>query len=97
VAQLVDLYEETAAHNVVRVTLHSDAHGVVVDGREMAGLPPSVFQVMDSNRRAGGRSGSWGRLLHEQRVKTEYQLSGCQVLRLEVKAPEQPERMDSTR
>jgi len=86
VAQLVDLYEETAAHNVVRVTLHGDAHGVVVDGREMPGLPSSVFKIMDSNRRTGGRSGSWGRLLHEQRVKTEYQLSGCQELRLEVKA-----------
>lgn len=93
IPQLVDLFEETAAHNVVRVTLHADAQGVVVDGREMAGLPPSVFQVMDSNRRAGGRSGSWGRLLHQERVKTEYQLSGCQELRLEVKAPkEQPAR-----
>ncbi len=90
ISQLVDLYEETSAHNVVRVTLHSDAHGVVVEGREMPGLPESVFQVMDSNRRTGGRSGSWGRLLHQERVKTEYQLSGCQELRLEVKPPETP-------
>ena len=86
VAQLVDLVEDTAAHNVVRVTLHSDAQGVVVDGREMPGLPASVFAIMDSNRRTGGRSGSWGRLLHEERGKTDYRLSGCQELRLEVKA-----------
>jgi hypothetical protein len=87
VGQLMDLYEETAAHNVVRVTLHADAHGVVVQGREMPSLPGSVFRIMDSNRRTGGRSGSWGRFLDQQRVKTDYQLSGCQELRLEVKAP----------
>jgi hypothetical protein len=87
VGQLVDLYEESGAHHVMRVTLHGDARGVVVEGREMQGLPGSVFEIMDSNRRKGGRSGSWGRLLHEERVKTDHQLNGCQELRLDVTAP----------
>jgi hypothetical protein len=85
VEQLVDLFEESGAHHVMRVSLHADARGVVVEGREMQGLPGSVFEIMDSNRRRGGRSGSWGRRLHEERTKTDFQLSGCQELRLEVK------------
>ncbi len=84
IEQLVELVEETSSHHLIRATLHSDAKGVVVAGREMQGLPASVFRVMDSNRRAGGRSGSWGRLLHEERVPTDYQLSGCQELRLDI-------------
>ncbi len=90
VEQLVELYEETGAHNLARVSLYSDARGVVVDGREMQGLPGSVFDVMDSDRRAGGRSGSWGRLLHAESVRTAYELAGCQELKLEAKAPLKP-------
>jgi hypothetical protein len=90
VEQLVELYEETGAHNQARVSLYADARGVVVDGREMQGLPGSVFDIMDTDRRAGGRSGSWGRLLHAEPVKTAYELSGCQELRLEAKAPQKP-------
>ena len=89
-AQLVDLYETSSGHNLLRVTLHGDARGVVVEGREMPGLPRSVFSIMDSERRTGGRSGSWGRLLHEDGVRTDHQLTGCEELRLEVKAPERP-------
>jgi hypothetical protein len=86
--QYVELFEEQTAHNVLRLTLHTDARGVVVDGREMMGLPSSVFRVMASERRTGGRSGSWGRLVHEQSIKTDYQITGCRELRLEVTAPE---------
>jgi hypothetical protein len=89
-AQLVELYEETAGHDLLRVTLYGDARGVVVEGREMPGLPGSVFSIMDSDRRSGGRSGSWGRLLHDDGVRTSYQLSGCEELRLEAKAPLRP-------
>jgi len=84
VNQLVALVEEASGHQIMRVTLHGDARGVVVDGREMAGLPGSVFRIMDSSRRTGGRSGSWGRLLYEERVTTDQQLEGCQELRLEI-------------
>jgi len=86
-AQYAALYEETTARNVLRLTLHTDAHGVVVSGREMMGLPESVFRIMDTDRRNGGRSGSWGRLVHQQNVRTEYQLTGCQELRIEVTSP----------
>jgi hypothetical protein len=89
-AQLVELYEETSGHNLLRVTLYGDARGVVVEGREMPGLPGSVFSIMDSERRSGGRSGSWGRLLYDDGVRTQYQLSGCEELKLEVKAPFRP-------
>lgn len=85
VKQLIALVAETSSHQVMRVTLHGEARGVVVDGREMPSLPASVFRVMDSSRRTGGRSGSWGRLLHADQVTTAYQLSGCQELRLEIK------------
>ncbi len=84
-AQLVTLVEEGSGRQRMRVTLHGDARGVVVDGREMQGLPGSVFRIMDSNRRTGGRSGSWGRLLHEEQVTTDYQLDGCQEMHLEIK------------
>jgi len=89
-AQLVELYEETSGHDLLRVTLYGDARGVVVEGREMPGLPGSVFSIMDSDRRSGGRSGSWGRLLYDDGVRTTYQLSGCEELKLEVKAPFRP-------
>jgi hypothetical protein len=89
-AQLVDLYQTSAGHHLIRVTLHGDARGVVVEGQEMPGLPRSVFSIMDSDRRTGGRSGSWGRLLHEDFVRTAYQLTGCEELKLEVKAPLRP-------
>ena len=89
-AQLVELYEETSGHDLLRVTLYGDARGVVVEGREMPGLPGSVFSIMDSERRSGGRSGSWGRLLYDDGVRTTYQLSGCEELKLEVKAPFRP-------
>ncbi|HWN82837.1 MAG TPA: hypothetical protein VNM87_12120 [Candidatus Udaeobacter sp.] len=89
-AQLVELYEETSGHDLLRVTLYGDARGVVVEGREMPGLPGSVFSIMDSERRSGGRSGSWGRLLYDDGVRTSYQLSGCEELRLETKAPFRP-------
>jgi hypothetical protein len=88
--QLVELYQTSAGHNLLRVTLHGDARGVVVEGREMPGLPGSVFSIMDSDRRTGGRSGSWGRLLHEDGVRTDYELGGCEELKLAVKAPLRP-------
>jgi hypothetical protein len=53
----------------------------------MMGLPESVFSIMDTGKRTGGRSGSWGRLVHQELVDTEWQLSGCRELRIEVKQP----------
>ncbi len=86
-AQYVTLFEEGTARNVMRVSLYTEAQGVVLGGREMMGLPASVFRIMDTKKRIGGRSGSWGRLVHEQAVKTEYQLGGCRELQFEVTRP----------
>ncbi len=85
--QYIQLYREASGQHRLRLSLHADARGVVVGGREMMGMPPSMFRIMDTGKRTGGRSGSWGRAIHQDSIDTEWQLRGCRELRLDVEAP----------
>ena len=68
--------------------------GMIVEGTELADLPPSVLAVMNSRRSTGPTTGMANRALIEEVVPTEYAITGAKVTTIVLKSRKQATQPD---
>lgn len=83
--QLIDLLNNHRTNNEIYIRLYQSNPGGAVKGTEMAGLPPSVLSVMNSDRTNGSFTPINELVLVEARIETDYVVTGQSRSRLTVK------------
>ncbi len=74
--QLVELLNEQRKNNYVFFQVRQPDRGVLVDGRELPGLPPSVLSVIRQQKSSGTNTNLRDRVLVEESVQTQYAVTG---------------------
>jgi hypothetical protein len=83
--QLLQLLNERRRNNQVFFQVRKRDQGLVVEGEELPGLPPSVLTVMNMQRMSGNMQPLRDRVIFEQGVPTDYSVSSGRTLLLTVK------------
>ncbi len=83
-SQLVKMLNERRKNNFVFFQIRQPDQGVLVEGKESPGLPPSVLSVVRAQKSSGNLINLRDRVLLEESVQTEYAVSGGRNLWLSV-------------
>jgi len=83
--QLVDVLNQQRTNNRIYIRLYQPNPGGAVKGTEMAGLPPSVLSIMNSDRTNGSFTPVTEVVLVEKYIETDYVVTGQSRSRLTVK------------
>jgi len=84
--QLIRAINALRRNNCLYVRLsRADASGAIVAGEYMTSLPPSVLNVLRADESASGFTPLRNSTFWEHEIVTDYNVSGAQVLHLEVK------------
>jgi len=81
---LLEILNSRRRNNFVFFQMRLRDQGLLVDGKELPSLPPSVYSVMDSQRFTGSASRLRDRVLVEDKVEVEYSVTGGKTLWLNV-------------
>lgn len=81
---LLEILNSRRRNNFVFFQMRLRDQGLLVDGKELPSLPPSVYSVMNSQRYTGSASRLRDRVLVEENVEVEYSVSGGKTLWLNV-------------
>jgi hypothetical protein len=81
---LVRLIENVPRNDEMVVELIGPPQGVSVDGRELRGLPPSVLAALRGPASSGTVGPVRQGVLHRQRIKTDYVLSGSHTVAIAI-------------
>jgi len=83
--QLIKIIDEQRQNNFVFFQVRQQDRSVTIAGEEMPGLPPSILSVIRSQRTSGAMSTTRERVILEEKVKTNYAVTGGKSLTLNVK------------
>lgn len=84
--KLVELLNARRKNNFVFFQIRQPDQGVMVDGAELPGLPPSVLSVIRAQKSSGNIVALRDRVLIEMQIETEYAVSGGRSLMLTVES-----------
>lgn len=62
--------------------------GLIVEGKELSELPPSIIGIMDSRRSSGVSRRLADRVLFEQAIPTDFQITGAKRLSVRINSPQ---------
>jgi hypothetical protein len=84
--QMVRLLNKTRRGNRLYIRLLRQDAGAIVNGETMAGLPPSVLAVMESDRNGGGVSPLRNATAGEWEVATDGAVTGSRILTITIQS-----------
>jgi hypothetical protein len=87
VSQMMRTFNRARRNNRVYVRLTSSDSGAVVNGEPMAGLPPSVLAVIESDRNRGPVSSLHTTTRGEWELALDFAVSGARQLTLSLDQP----------
>ena len=87
VSQLMRAFNRSRRNNRVYVRLTSSDSGAIVNGEPMAGLPPSVLAVMESDRSSGTVGSLRTMTRGEWELALDFAVSGSRQLTLSLDQP----------
>jgi hypothetical protein len=87
VSQLMRAFNRSRRNNRLYVRLTSPDSGAVVNGEPMAGLPPSVLAVMESDRNSGTVGSLRTMTRGEWEVALDFAVTGSRQLTLSLDQP----------
>ena len=85
--QLLEVLGYQERNDELIIEVYQSEESLTVDGRELPGLPPSVRSILRQTPASGRVGPVLGRVVHRQRLRTPYVLSGEQTLELNAKRP----------
>ncbi len=94
---LLSILEGRRKNNNLYIQVRVRDSGIMLEGRELSTLPPSIMGVMDSDRGIGDGKRLRDRVLLEQVIPTDYVISGAKRLNVRIIQPQRaslPQRED---
>lgn len=82
--QLIELLHNRRKNNFVFFQVRLPDKGILVEGEELPGLPPSILSVMRSQKSSGNLATLRDRVLVEEQVETHYSVSGGKTVWLKI-------------
>jgi len=94
---LLSILENRRKNNNLYIQVRVRDSGILLEGRELSTLPPSIMSVMDSDRAIGDGKRLRDRVLLEQVIPTDYVIAGAKRLNVRIIQPQRaslPQRED---
>jgi len=82
--QLLQLLDNRRKNNFIFFQIREPDRGVLVEGAELPGLPPSILAVMNSQKTSGNVVALRERVLQEEKIQLDYSISGGRTIWLKV-------------
>lgn len=85
---LLSILENKRKNNYLYLQVRIRDDGILFEGKELGSLPPSIMNVMDSDRAFGESKRLRDRILMEQVIPMDYAISGAKRLNLRIIQPQ---------
>lgn len=82
--QFLDILRKERRRNEIWIQLVLPRKGYIIQGRELRALPPSLLSILSPSKEAGEGEVLNEEVIREERIPTEYDLSGFQSQSIEI-------------
>lgn len=82
--QLVEMLSNRRKNNFVFFQIRSQDDGVLMNGEELPGLPPSILSIINSQKSSGNVAPLRYRVISEDNVQVDYSISGGKTVWLNI-------------
>jgi hypothetical protein len=84
---LLEILKNRRKNNNLYIQVRMRDGGLIVEGKELSALPPSIMGIMDSRRSSGVTKRLVDRVLFEHVIPTEFHIAGAKRLSVQIHPP----------
>ena len=84
---MLSILRERRKNNHLYIQIQVQDRGLLLEGNELSALPPSVMNVMGTIKTNSSSKGMQNRVLYEESIPTDYEITGAKRLSVRVNPP----------
>ncbi|HPG41176.1 MAG TPA: SpoIVB peptidase S55 domain-containing protein [bacterium] len=86
---ILKILDERRKNNHLYMQVQVQDQGLMLEGEELAALPPSVMDIMNSTSSNGASNKTQTRIIHEESDAMDYVITGARRITVRIKQPQQ--------